>query len=135
MIVVDTNVVAYAYIQGDSTKLAHKVREADPQWRLPTLWRHEFLNVLSVYVVQGGCRLEQALILWKSAVGNLGPCEHIVNMTAALKMACEYKIAAYDAQFIVLARTLGVLCVTEDASLLKKFPGTAVSMEDFCRKG
>jgi len=132
MIVVDTNIIAYAYIQGDYTKLAHRVRELDPQWRLPTLWRHEFLNLLSVYVQHSGCSLDRALELWTNAVNNLSPCERIVDMAAALKLACEYKLAAYDAQFIVLAQSLRISCVTEDKSLLKKFPGLAMAMQDFC---
>lgn len=134
MIVVDTNIIAYAYIQGDYTKLAHRVRESDPQWRLPTLWRHEFLNLLSVYVQHGGCQLERALELWTSAVNNLSPCEQTVDMAAVLKLACEYKLAAYDAQFIVLAQSLLIPCVTEDKSLLQKFPGLAMTMQDFCGK-
>jgi len=134
MIVVDTNIVAYAYIQGDYTKLAHRVRELDALWRLPTLWRHEFLNVLSVYVNHGGCDLNKALDIWKISVKNLSPCEQGVDMEAALKLACQYQIAAYDAQFIVLAQSLNLLCVTEDKVLLKKFPGIAVSMRDYCAK-
>ncbi len=132
MIVVDTNIVAYAYLKGDRTSLTQKLRELDSQWRLPTLWRHEFLNLLSMYVQHGGCQATKAVEIWDKVFVNLSPCESVVDMAMALKIACESKISAYDAQFITLAQNLGVPCVTEDNVLLKKFPGVAVSMTDFC---
>ncbi len=49
MIVVDVNVVAYYFIEGDKTALAREVMQADPDWRLPSLWRHEYLNVVATY--------------------------------------------------------------------------------------
>ena len=47
MIVVDTNVIAYVLIEGDKTALAQQVAKKDPDWKVPPLWRHEFLNVLA----------------------------------------------------------------------------------------
>jgi len=81
VIVVDTNVVAYALIQGTQTALARQVRQRDPFWRLPTLWRHEFLNILAVYVRRGGARLREAAFLWGQAVKLLSPGEQAVDMT------------------------------------------------------
>jgi predicted nucleic acid-binding protein len=46
-------------------------------------------------------------------------------------LAVSSGCSAYDAEFVVLARELGVSLVTLDKELLDKFPGTAVSPERF----
>jgi len=48
-----------------------------------------------------------------------------------LTLAIEKNISAYDAQYITLAKELGVYCVTEDTRLLKKFPNLTISMKNF----
>ncbi|MGZ5446412.1 MAG: hypothetical protein ACXWLY_31220 [Thermoanaerobaculia bacterium] len=50
MIVADTNLVAYLLIEGDKTAAARAVWKKDSRWMLPTLWRSEFLNVLTTAV-------------------------------------------------------------------------------------
>ena len=132
MIVVDTNVIAYSMIQGEYTSLAQQVRRLDSEWRLPSLWRHEFLNVLAVFVQHGGTQAQEALLLWHKTVDLLSPCEQAVNLPMVLQLAIDYKITAYDAQFIALAISLNARCVTEDRGLLKAFPQIAISMKNFC---
>jgi hypothetical protein len=39
VIVVDVNVVAYHFIEGDKTAMARELMRADPDWRLPAPWR------------------------------------------------------------------------------------------------
>ena len=133
MIVVDTNIVAYALIQGEKTQLAHLAIRKDAQWRLPPLWRYEMLNVLAVYVQHRGCSLAQALELWEEAVRRFESCERNISLSQALQIAAKYRMSAYDAQFIALALSLGVRCLTEDRLLLNTFPGVAVSLREFCQ--
>ena len=54
-----------------------------------------------------------------------------VPMKDAMQLAVECGISAYDAQFVVLARQLGVFLVTEDGRLRKRFPDVAISMQAF----
>jgi predicted nucleic acid-binding protein len=133
VIVVDTNVVAYALVEGTHTELARRVRELDPDWRLPELWQHEYLNILATYAKQGGANLKTAQRLWREAVKLLAAATVPVDMPTALDLAVEHGVSAYDAQFIALAVALGVPCVTEDRILLRAFPRVAVSMRAFCR--
>ena len=134
MIVVDTNIIAYALIKGEYSESARKVREMDPQWRVPFLWRYEFLNILTMYVQRSGLSEKQALDIWERAVKIFSVCEHSVPLGLSLKIACEYKITAYDAQFILLAQSLNILLVTQDKALLKIFPESAVAIEDFIKQ-
>ena len=41
MIVVDSNVIAYCWINGPLTQAAQRVRVKDAEWHVPILWRSE----------------------------------------------------------------------------------------------
>ncbi len=131
MIVVDVNVVAYFFINGEKTALARELLRREPDWRLPALWRHEYLNVLATFVRQGGAAIAEGQMLWRRGIELLGPREEGVEMESALVLAAEHRISAYDAQYIALARQLKTLCVTEDQRLLKAFPESTRTMRAF----
>ena len=44
MIVADTNLLIHLLVDGPNTRTAMEVREKDPDWRAPFLWRSEFRN-------------------------------------------------------------------------------------------
>jgi predicted nucleic acid-binding protein len=132
VVVVDTNVVAYALIQGSKTAMARRIQEKDSMWRLPEVWRHEFLNVLSTHARHGGLSSREADAVWQDAVALLADCELPVDMRKALRLSTQFGVSAYDAQYIVLAQGLGVRCVTEDRRLARAFPDVAISMDAFC---
>jgi predicted nucleic acid-binding protein len=134
MIVVDSNTIAYFFIEGEHSALAHQVRAKDANWVVPALWRHEFLNILAIYAQQGGLSLEACQDILAASVELLQRGETPVEMAQVLSLAVENGISAYDAQFVWLARTRGARCVIQDEGLLRKFPDVAVSMQDFCEK-
>ena len=131
MIVVDVNVVAYFFIEGEKTAPARDLMRRDADWRLPTLWRHEYLNVLATYARQGGATLEETCILWRQALELLVPREQPADAESSLSLAIEHKISAYDAQYVALAQRLRTVFVTEDRRLLKAFPSFAHTMQAF----
>ena len=123
-------------IEGERTALALEVRAIDPVWRLPELWRHEYLNILATYGRSGRLSQAQMQQLWSQGNRLLASCVSPVDLSLALQIAVEKsRISAYDAQFLALARRLGVICVTEDQVLRRKFAGVAVSMVEFCGRG
>jgi len=129
VIVVDVNVVAYFLVEGDKTAVARDLLHRDPDWRLPALWRHEYLNVLATFTREGGATVAEARTLWRRAVELFGPREQSVDMELALVLATENRISAYDAQYIALARQLRTLCITEDQRLLRTFPTLTRAMQ------
>ena len=53
MIVVDSNVIAYCWVNGPLTAFAQRVRVKDPDWRVPILWRSEMRSILTGYLRDG----------------------------------------------------------------------------------
>jgi predicted nucleic acid-binding protein len=134
VIVVDTNVIAYSLIEGDRTPQAQALWQRDSRWCLPSLWRYEFLNVLSAYVRAGGMELSDATRLWHSAGRLYTPMENGVDMNAVLELSVEKEISTYDAQFVFLAHSLGVPLISEDKQLRRRCPETVVSMDDYLKE-
>jgi predicted nucleic acid-binding protein len=76
----------------------------------------------------------QVLQVWQRAVQWLARAERPVDHAAALRLAMDHQISAYDAQYLILARQLGIPCVTEDRQLQRGFPDLAMSMAAFYRE-
>jgi len=133
MIVVDTNILAYLMIKGERTEQARQLYTQNSAWNVPHLWQHEFLNVLTTLVKQGGATVDDALILWRQALALLAQREQDINLHEALAIATENGISAYDAQYLALAQALHCPLVTEDKRLAHKFPDKALTMQDYLR--
>ena len=131
MIVVDTNIIAYFLILGDKTYMAREIYRKEPSWVVPSLWRHEFLNVLAIFVGHGGGEIEDAVQIWKQSLRLFASGERGFDLAASLLLANQHGISAYDAQYAALAIKLGVPFVTEDRPLRQHFPEFAVSMNEY----
>ena len=131
MIVVDANVLAFYLLQGEHTADAVRARERDAAWLVPPLWRAEFQSILWKYVRHGGLPEMTALDLLDKAMELLGPSVREPAADAVLRDALRWNITVYDAQYITLARQMGVRCVTEDRPLQKACPEIAISLKDF----
>lgn len=131
MIVVDTNVIAYLIIPGDTTDLAETVRAKDPLWAAPWLWRSEMRNLLTLYERRGLLSLAEIQNFMSDAEELLSGREYVVSSDVVLSLAANSGCTAYDCEFIYLAEELSVPMVTSDKKLLSAFPQIAKSMDDF----
>lgn len=131
MIVADTNLLAYAFIEGEFTADARAVLDKDPEWHAPVWWRSEMLNVLAQAVHSGMLTPVQAHTVFELATAHMSTREHVPPETAVLETAVRFRISAYDAQFVATALDLGVPLVTSDKGLLKACPQIAVSPRRF----
>ena len=131
MIVVDSNVIAYCWMRGAHTDTAQRVRVCDASWHAPVLWRSELRSALAGYMARGDMGAERATAIMVEAESALAGCGHLVASSSVLEMAASSGLSAYDCEFVVLARALGVPLVTEDRAVLKSFPDVAFSMEAY----
>jgi len=131
VIVVDTNIIAYPYLQGEHTAQAEKILQKDPEWMTPLLWRSEFRNVLAFYLRQGHLLLEDAQAIMREAELLLQGREYGVSSARVLDLAATSRCSAYDCEFVALAQDFGIRLVTADEQVLAAFPETAVSMGAF----
>lgn len=74
---------------------------------------------------------DHALAFLDRAAAAIGPRERHPSSPRVLDLARESGCSAYDCEFVALAEALGVPLVTSDGEVLRKFPGIAVSMEEF----
>ena len=130
MIVVDANIVAYWTIKGAQTEAATRLRVADPVWVVPALCQHELLNVLWMYMRGDEMTLPQAIAVWDDCKAVIEGSGYEVPAHEILSLAQERNITAYDAQYVVLARELGVPLITEDKKLQSRCPDEARSMQE-----
>ena len=133
MIVVDTNVVAYAVLPGDRTESSLAVAERDPAWIAPALWRFELRNVLATAMRLSGLRLSAALAAFSAAEDLVADADLMPSTEECLRLAARGGVSAYDAEFVLVAERLDLPLVTADRKLARAFPGLALSPEAFAR--
>ncbi len=131
MIVVDTNLIVHFFAKGDNSELAARILVMDPGWSAPLLWRSEFRNTLVKFVRGELIEWSDAFQIMTEAESLMAGNEYAVVSGDVLSLAASSACSAYDAEFVVLARELGVPLVTTDKQLLKGFPETAVSPARF----
>ncbi len=130
MIVVDTNVVAYAVLPGARTPAALALAERDPAWMAPYLWRYELRNVLATLMRTRGLTLAQALAAFAIAEQLVTDAAVQPASEVCLRAAARGGVSAYDAEFVCVAEALGVMLVSADRRLVRAFPGRVVSLEE-----
>lgn len=128
MIVVDTNVIAYLLLPGVATRAAEQLVRQDAEWSAPLLWRSEFRNVLAGYLRRRLLDLETAIRIADGAAELLRGREFAVGSAEVLEAVAASSCSAYDCEFVVLARELGVPLVTTDRRILRDFPLVARSL-------
>jgi len=133
VIVVDSNVIAYCWVNGPLTALAQRVRTRDPDWHVPILWRSEMRSILTGYLRDGSLMAPHIALIMEAAEGALAGREHLVPSASVFEIADKSRLSAYDCEFVALAAVLAVPLVTADKAVLKAFPDRALTMETFTR--
>ena len=128
MIVVDTNVVAYLFLEGEFTAPAESLLQHDAEWVAPVLWRSELRSILAGYLRRRALTFDQARSIQAEAESLLAGGEFDVDSASVLELVRDSDCSAYDCEFVALAMHLDTKLVTMDAKLLKSFPKRAVSL-------
>jgi predicted nucleic acid-binding protein len=133
VIVVDSNVIAYCWLNGPLTALAQGVRLKDPEWPVPILWRSEMRSILVGYLRDGSLSVAQITRVMEAAERALAGSEHLVPSVSVFEIAARSRLSAYDCEFVVLAALLGVPLVTADKAVLRAFPDQALTMDRYLK--
>lgn len=131
MIVVDTNMIAYFYIQSEYTSLAEQLFVKDQDWIAPFLWRSEFNNVVTFYLRKRNFNLSKAVLLIEGAQHFMQGKEHFVSAATIMNLVNNSNCSAYDCEFVALAKDLSVPLITTDKQILSAFPAIAQSPKHF----
>ena len=131
MIVVDANVIVYSLVEGAHTLQTHQLREKDPDWRVPSLWKYEVGNALTQMTRQKLIVSETAHRLMDQAEEIFGSGEMSLESKQVLENALKKNLTFYDAQYLTLAQLLDVPLITEDKELRKAGGKSSLSIHDF----
>ncbi len=133
MIVVDTNIISYFYLNSEYSNLAEQSFQKDPVWAAPLLWQSEFRNVLTLYIRKDLISLTEAIEIFESAEELLQENEYEINSVQVLTLSAYSGCSAYDCEFVNLAKDLDIQLLTQDKKLLANFPESAISMQQFLK--
>jgi predicted nucleic acid-binding protein len=129
VIVVDTNLVAYAVLPGERTEAALALAERDPEWIAPALWRRELRNVLATLMRVRRLPLARALAAFRAAEELVTDATIEPSNEQCLRLAARGGISAWDAEFVFVAEALALPLVTADKRLARAFPGRVIALD------
>jgi len=128
MIVVDTNVMVYLLTGSGPADRAANLLNDDSEWAAPPLLLSELRNVMVGLLRRAEIQPRDALDICEDAEAVLGDRIAPVPSEAVLEAAIEGSMSAYDAEFVVLARRLGVPLISADQAILQGAPDVAVPL-------
>ena len=129
MVIVDTNVLAYLLISGDRTREAQALFRRNADWRSEGFILVEFSNVLVTYLRAGALSATQAHGLLAQAERQMKSLVTVPH-DAALRVAGQFGVSAYDARFLAAAERFGGRLVTEDARLRAAAPARTIGLAE-----
>jgi predicted nucleic acid-binding protein len=130
MVIVDTNIIAPLYVRSARTDTVAELFAHDAVWRTEPLALIELSNVLITYERSRHITAATARDCLNRAAAFLQPHFFRVSHQAALEAALDYRVTAYDARFLALARQVGARLITEDAKLRAAAPALTQSLAE-----
>lgn len=131
MIVVDTKIIGYLYLNSERSTQAELAFLKDPLWAAPLLWRSEFRNVLANYICKKIMGVIEAQQIMEEALQLMFDREYDIPSQKILNLVAASTCSAYDCEFVALAKDLDISLVTVDRQILSEFPEIAVSLEKY----
>jgi predicted nucleic acid-binding protein len=128
VIAIDCNVLAQLLFDADQTPRARALLQHDADWHSEALILVEFANVLATAMRVRGMPMKDASMALIQAQSVVEPGLHAANHQEALSLAAQFRVSAYDARYLVVARDLGVKLVTDDAKLRAAAPRLTQSL-------
>ncbi|MCX7115773.1 MAG: type II toxin-antitoxin system VapC family toxin [Gammaproteobacteria bacterium] len=133
MIIVDTNILVYLYIQGEYTASVELLLDVDSTWVAPLLWRSEFRNVLALYIRKKIISVDHAMNIMTQAEALMAENEYQPSSAMVLELVHQSQCSAYDCEFVSLAKQFEVPLITQDKKISAEFPRYTTTLKDFLR--
>ncbi|HEC28896.1 MAG TPA: PIN domain-containing protein [Gammaproteobacteria bacterium] len=131
MIIADTNIISYLLLPTSYTDSVESLYKIDPDWAAPILWKSEFRNVMALYLRKKIISLEKAMQIQDTAESIIIQNEYDVSSSQILTLIDESNCSSYDCEFVALAHHFDTKLVTQDKTILRVFPSTAISVSDY----
>ncbi len=131
MIAADANLWLYRLIESEMTVQAEAVWKKDKDWKTARLCLYEIVNVLCTYQRVGKLTVSQCDELLQRVSLQIEPAIQEVDLSLTLRLAAQYHVSGYDAQYLALTKMLKVPLVTEDRKLRQAAPDLTLSMQAF----
>lgn len=133
MIVVDTNLLAYAVVPGERTADVLALAGRDAEWIAPAIWRRELRNVLATLMRVRRLSLATSLAAFRTAEQLVADATVEPSTEQCLCVAARGGVSAWDAEFVFVAESLGLPLVTADKKLARAFPDRVVTLAEAIR--
>ena len=131
MIVLDTNILSYFFLDTAYSEKTEILFKQESIWYAPYLWKSEFRNVLALYLRKGLITIEDAFFTMDKAELLMEGNEFYITSQHILTLVNESKCSAYDCEFVALAQQLNIKLVTEDKKIISEFKDIAVNIDTF----
>jgi predicted nucleic acid-binding protein len=131
MIVVDAEVLISLTLVRPQTAMAREAFLKDPDWAAPPLWRSDFRGQLWKHLRANRITAAQAQRAFDAAQAVIAGNEPEPDLPHLLTLAQSQTLEVYDAEYVAVARALGVPYVTTDEELAKSCPDDVALLRDF----
>lgn len=133
MIVVDSNLIGYFFIEGEHSPLSIKVFEKDPDWIAPLLWQSEVRSIVTQHFRYKSMPLIRAKEIINEAHDLMLEHERFVSSGAVLDLVAASACTSYDCEYVALAKEMNLSLVTFDKEVVREFPYLAIFPQDFLK--
>jgi predicted nucleic acid-binding protein len=131
MIVADASLLTSLLAHRPASSVADAVLSHDADWCAPALWRFELHNALLKYVRAQMLTIAESEVIVGRAERLIAHREQQAEAGAVLRAAVTHRLSAYDAQYVALAKKLGIPLVTLDRRLALAVPNVALLPADY----
>jgi predicted nucleic acid-binding protein len=131
MIVVDAEMLVSLTLVRPQTAMAREAFLKDPDWAAPPLWRSDFRGQLWKHLSANRISKGQAIKAFEAAHAVIAGNEPEPDLSHILTLAQSHTLEVYDAEYVAVARALGVPYVTTDEDLAKACPDDVVLLRQF----
>lgn len=132
MIVVDAGVLEALLLETAGWASARQGFLRDPDWAAPPLWRSDFRRVLAHHTRAKMITPRRDEELFDLAVEVIGAHEIEPSNTVVWELTLTSGLDLYDAEYVAVAKELGVKYVTSDDDVAKAIPDVVIPLRVFC---